>query len=187
MSARESRRDQDGQEPRPTVSRAPVDFDEWYRREYPRAVRFAYALTHDAEDAEDLAQDAFIAASARWDELSTYERPDLWVRRAISNRSKSRLRRLYSTARTMARLRAQATFVVDPTTRVEDHEALAALAQLPERQRTAVALTYLEDRPLAEIAEVLQCTVETARTHRRRGEARLQTLIGGTEDERRDQ
>jgi RNA polymerase sigma factor (sigma-70 family) len=45
----------------------------------------------------------------------------------------------------------------------------AALARLPARQRAAVALAYLEDLPVDDIAKALGCAVSTAKTHLARG------------------
>jgi len=165
----------------PVVSTV-VAFDDWYVAQYSAAVRFAYLLCHDTADAEDLAQDAFIAASRRWHQIGGYERPDLWVRRAIANRANNRLRKLYRGTRAMARLETDATFTVDLTSRTEDAYVLAALARLPDRQRVAVALTYLEDMDLIDVAAVLGCSPETARTHRRRGEDRLRMILTAEHD-----
>jgi RNA polymerase sigma-70 factor (ECF subfamily) len=72
---------------------------------------------------------------------------------------------------------------VDPDAGVEeqaeqddDARRLArSLAALPERQRIAVVLRYIVDLPLSEIAEVLHCPVNTAKSHLRRGMDRLRS------------
>jgi RNA polymerase sigma-70 factor, ECF subfamily len=56
-------------------------------------------------------------------------------------------------------------------------DALGALERLPERQRVAVALRYLEDLPYAEIAEVTGWPENTCKTLVRRGIGRLSTLV----------
>jgi RNA polymerase sigma-70 factor (ECF subfamily) len=59
----------------------------------------------------------------------------------------------------------------------------AAVAQLPPQQRAAIALHYLEDRSVADIAEILECTPSTAKNHLHKGRTRLaQVLEGGTDD-----
>ena len=51
------------------------DFEIFYRREYVGVVALAYALSGNRHAAEDLAQDGFLAAHRRWDEISRYDQP----------------------------------------------------------------------------------------------------------------
>lgn len=152
-----------------------LTFEQFYEREYAKAVRFAYLLTRDERDAEDLAQDAFVAASRKWSRLAEYDRPNHWIRRVISNRANSRLRRVYSHSRAMSRLQGEVTFAVELSE--DNRHVIDALRALPTRQATVLALVYLEDRSLDEAARVLGCSAETARTHRRRGEERLRKIL----------
>ncbi|HZD22944.1 MAG TPA: sigma factor [Acidimicrobiia bacterium] len=69
-------------------------FETFYRREYDKAVRLALVLSGSRWGAEDLAQEAFIEAHRRWEDIGRYEDPEGWVRRVISNQSvSSRTRR----------------------------------------------------------------------------------------------
>lgn len=62
-----------------------------------------------------------------------------------------------------------------------DHVALiAALRRLPYGQRAAVALHYLADLPVAEVAETLQVSVGTVKSRLSRGRAALAALLGDT-------
>lgn len=62
-----------------------------------------------------------------------------------------------------------------------------AVAALPPRQQAAVALFYLEDRPVKEIAEILGISVSTATSSLHQARQRLaRDLAGGTENERTD-
>ena len=54
-----------------------------------------------------------------------------------------------------------------------DLDLLAAVAALPRAQRAAVALFYLEDRPVAEVAELMGCAEATVKVHLHRARARL--------------
>ena len=65
--------------PRAAVRAAP-SFDELYAAEYPRVVRLLVASTGRLDLAEELTQDAFLAAHARWAKVSTYDEPGGWVR-----------------------------------------------------------------------------------------------------------
>jgi RNA polymerase sigma-70 factor (ECF subfamily) len=56
-------------------------------------------------------------------------------------------------------------------------DVLAALGRLPEQQRAAVTIRYLQDLPYAEIAEAADWSEGTAKTLVRRGLARLRHLL----------
>src|SRR3954469_18257840 len=58
-----------------------------------------------------------------------------------------------------------------------DLDLMKQIAQLPAGQRAAIVLHYLEDRPVAEVADVLQCSVATAKVHLHRGRKRLAVLL----------
>ena len=53
-----------------------------------------------------------------------------------------------------------------------------ALGELPPQQRAAVALFYLEDRPVAEVAEIIGCSPSTAKVHLHQARKRLATILG---------
>lgn len=108
-------------------------------------------------DAEDLAQEALLVASQRWDLVRTLDRPEAWVRRVA----------LRMGARRARRERARATLEVsaDPPrlSPARDLDLVAALLDLPDRHAAAVHLHHLEDRPIAEVAELLGCTEGAAK------------------------
>jgi RNA polymerase sigma-70 factor (ECF subfamily) len=62
-----------------------VDFDDFYRSEYSGALQFAYVLTGRMAVAEELVQDAFLAAYGRWDQVASYTDPGAWIRGALAN------------------------------------------------------------------------------------------------------
>ena len=52
-------------------------------------IGLAYALSGSRAAAEDLAQEAFLAAHKSWDKVGGYEKPEAWVRRVVANMSVS--------------------------------------------------------------------------------------------------
>ncbi len=153
------------------VSR-PETFEAFYRREFRRVVAIAYALSGSRAGAEDLAQEAFIAAHRRWDEIGSYEKPEAWVRRVVSNMAVSAFRRRRSEAKALARLAGRRQEVLPPLE--PEHDGFWELVrQLPKRQAQAVALHYLEDLPVIEIADILDCSPNTAKVHLHRGRRAL--------------
>ena len=76
----------------------------------------------------------------------------------------------------------------DPTVELPttDHEFWDAVRALPPRQAQAIALYYLEDRPVSDIAEILGCAPDTVKVHLHRGRRTLaDTLVSDTEEGRR--
>jgi DNA-directed RNA polymerase specialized sigma24 family protein len=78
-------------------------FEDFYVREYPAVVGLAYALSGSRWGAEDLAQEAFLAAHRQWDRIGSYDQPGAWVRRVVANLSVSSFRRRAAEAKALAR------------------------------------------------------------------------------------
>ena len=161
-----------------TMTAAPAGdgLEELYRREYRSVVALGYALTGSRQAAEELAQDAFLDAHRAWDRIASYDDPAAWVRRVVANRAVSRVRRRVSEVRAVTRLAG----------RREDHAALPErdaefwrhVRDLPRRQAQAVALHYLEDRSVCDIAGVLGISEETVKVHLHRGRKALAEALG---------
>ncbi|WP_282696710.1 SigE family RNA polymerase sigma factor [Streptomyces sp. CC208A] len=152
-----------------------ADFAAFASAAWPRLVRTAQLLTGDFHEAEDLVQTTLAKVYARWRKVPRAE-IDLYVRRApVNNNNLSRLRR-----RRVAHLLVP---VLPETARhrdaghaegVEERAVLfEALADLSIRQRTVMVLRYWDDLTEQEIADVLQCSLGTVKTHARRGLAAL--------------
>jgi RNA polymerase sigma-70 factor, ECF subfamily len=139
-------------------------FEEFYVREFGAVVSLAYALSGSRSASEDLAQEAFLAAHRQWDRIGSFERPDVWVRRAVANMSMSLLRRRYAEARALARLATRREAAL-PELSGEDAEFWAAVRSLPRRQAQVVALRYVDDRRVAEIAQILGTAEGTVKKH----------------------
>jgi RNA polymerase sigma-70 factor (ECF subfamily) len=137
-------------------------FEEFYAREFPAVVGLAFALSGSRTASEDLAQEAFLAAHRDWERVARYERPDLWVRRVVSNMSMSMFRRRYAEARALARFERRAETTL-PELTADDAEFWAAVRSLPRRQAQVVALRYMDDRSVAEIAEILGTATGTVK------------------------
>lgn len=159
-------------------------FDDFYRREFPRAVGLALALTGDGAVAEDLAQEALVTAHRKWDRIRNYDNPGAWVRRVLTNRAISHHRRRRSQWRTIRRwaAREQLTTTI-PELPPDTDELWAAVRELPGRQARAIALFYVDELSLAEIGEVLGCAPGTVKTHLHRARTRLGERLGARQEE----
>jgi RNA polymerase sigma factor (sigma-70 family) len=153
-----------------------TEFDGFYRSHYPSVTRLAYSLCGSRSVAEELAQEAFVAAHRRWPHIAAFDRPDLWVRRVVINRSISYRRKQASERGAMERLPDPPTASLEPV--LADEEVWAALRDLSPRQAEVLALVYVEDQPIVEVAAILGLGEETVRTHLKRGRAALAARLG---------
>jgi len=90
--------------PRVVVEAPPEAFEDFYVREYPAVVGLAYALSGSRWGAEDLAQEAFLAAHRDWGRIGSYQQPAAWVRRVVANLAVSAFRRRVSETKALARI-----------------------------------------------------------------------------------
>jgi RNA polymerase sigma-70 factor (sigma-E family) len=153
-------------------------FDRFYRTEKPRVVAIVASLTGDRNAAEDIVQEAFATAMRRWATVSAYDRPADWVKRVAVNRAISRFRRRQSESKALTRLvgrgddEAGVSFDLDGQGALDD-PLWAAVRRLPRRQAQAVALVYIDDLSVERVAEILQCSVGSVKTHLHRARQRL--------------
>ncbi|MFN2544261.1 MAG: RNA polymerase sigma factor [Actinomycetota bacterium] len=136
----------------------------FYEREFTAVVGLAYALSGSRSGAEDIAQEAFLAAHRSWDRVGAYEQPGAWVRRVTANLAVSTIRRRLSEARAMVRIGARRQEPL-PELGVESEEFWRAVRALPKRQAQVAALRYMEDLSVADIARVLEMADGTVKAH----------------------
>lgn len=156
-------------------------FDEYYRRDYRKLVGLAYVLCGSQWAAEDLAHEALTEAHRRWSTVSNYDDPAAWVRRVMVNKNTSRFRKLRSETKALVRIGSRPVETIAPNEASD--EVWTAVRALPRRQAQTIALFYWEDRPLADIAEILGCGTETVKTHLARARRSLATTLGAEFEE----
>jgi RNA polymerase sigma-70 factor (ECF subfamily) len=156
-----------------------ASFSEVYGAEYRRLVAELFAITSSLAEAEDLVQEAFGKALARWERVGELEVPVAWVRRVALNAATSRWRSL--------RRRSTAVLVLDPADGKPPPEPvmdlIAALAALPVAQREAIVLHHLTGLSVVEIAQLLMCPEPTVKARLQRGRARLAVLLADSSEE----
>lgn len=94
----------------------------------------------------------------------------------MANKARSAWRRVDAERRAVKRL--DPPVVVGEEFPAETEEFWGLVRKLPARQAQAIALFYLEDRPVNEIAEILGCKESTARVHLMRARRKLARLLG---------
>jgi RNA polymerase sigma-70 factor (ECF subfamily) len=156
---------------------AELEYAWFFRAEFPMVLRTVFLILGDKGKAEDVTQEAFIQLLSHWRKISRYERPDAWVRRVAI--------RLAVKAQKRERMRA----VLERDTsgpqgpKAPDVDLANALRQLPLKQRTCVLLFYYEDRPIAEIVDILGISEGAVKVHLHRARERLAALLGEEVDE----
>ncbi|MCW3839407.1 SigE family RNA polymerase sigma factor [Micromonospora yasonensis] len=153
-------------------------FDDFYRSTSVRTLRYGYAVADDPAEAQDLVQEAYARAWRQWGKLAAHPAPEAWLRLVISRLATDRWRRLRSW-----RLAASRTGPPDDVRPPGEETVLlvGALRQLPVRQREALALHYLFDMSVAEVAREAGVPTGTVKSWLARGRARLAELLPGVD------
>jgi RNA polymerase sigma-70 factor (sigma-E family) len=149
-----------------------VDFAEFYQATSPRTLRYAYALTGDLAQAQDVVQEAYVRAWQRWRQLSGYDDAEAWLRLVVSRLAMDWWRHL--------RVRRTAALVPSapvPPPSEDTVLVVAALKKLPDRQRHAIAMHYLLDVSVAEIAAELGVSEGTVKSWLSRGRENLAATL----------
>lgn len=147
-----------------------------YLASYQRLVLQLYPVTGELGEAQEVVQEAFVKLLASPSQISALANPEAWLRTVALNLARSRRRRGKVMERLLGRVGAGSTDAPDAS---PDHVALmAALRTLPAGQREAIALHYLADLPITEVAEVLRVSVGTVKSRLARGRTALARLLG---------
>ena len=146
-------------------------YDENFAGLYRISFRVAYRILGSSAEAEDVAQDTMAKAYSRWWRI----RPDAarWVSRVSANGAIDAWRK-----------RSRTDLTADELVRAHDGEPIIerlalvdALSRLSRRQREVVVLRYLAGYPEADVAEILECSVGTVKTHASRGLSTLRSTL----------
>jgi RNA polymerase sigma-70 factor, ECF subfamily len=151
--------------------------EELFRREWPRAYRAAYLVVHDAAAAEDIAQEAFLAAVRAIDRFDRRRPFGPWMHRIVVNRAidVTRARSLRREVDASAAETAEAP--PDPPSAPLSDELVAALGDLTPEHRAVVVLRYLFDYTPGEIAQALDMPRGTVNSRLRRALDHLGEVI----------
>ena len=150
-------------------------FDEFVRLRSTGLLRVAFLLTGDRHTAEDLLQEVLEQIYVRWRSVEGHA--EAYARRALVNRATNRWRR--RRRRPEAPLGHHDVAQPDHSEGVVARDAvLAALRELPPRQRAAVVLRFLDDLPVAEVAAALDCSEGVVKSNTARGLERLRAVLG---------
>ena len=140
------------------------DLEALFREHWPRAYRAAYLVVHDSAAAEDIAQEAFLAAVRSLDRFDRSRPFGPWLHRIAVNRAID-----WTRARKLRAEVEERDFKVLPTEQSAEERVLPALAALDAEQRAVIVLRYLLEYTPGEIAELLELPRGTVNSRLRRG------------------
>lgn len=162
-------------------------FEDLYYAYHRRLARFLTRMTRHPELAEEIINDTMWIVWQRAGDFRGSSRVSTWVMGIAYRRALKAFRRA-SVQLVPVDESPERASDVDASTEVEGFERVElvaqAVAELPLEQRLVVELTYYLGHSCAEIAEILDCPVNTVKTRmfhaRRKLRARLPALCGGT-------
>lgn len=145
------------------------DFEQFAAAHARRLLGLAYALTANPHDAWDLTQETLVRIGERWSRMRL-EEPAAYARTVMVRLNIDRIRRLRREMPLLGR--------TEQSTPVEmvgelDEWLVEALGTLTPRQRTTLALRYVEDLDVRTIAERMRCSEGTVKSQLSRGLQRL--------------
>jgi RNA polymerase sigma-70 factor, ECF subfamily len=160
--------------------------DSLFRAHYGRLVRALTVACGDPEVAADAVQEAFVKAHLHWRRIQHYDDPVGWVRRVAINRLRDDHRQQSRKGLALARLAGQPVFEA-----VEQHgfasDLPTILAQLPRQQRLAMALFYVDELSIAEVASALKVSEGAVKSYLHQGRARLRSVVASGEEVHSDE
>ncbi|GAA1042081.1 SigE family RNA polymerase sigma factor [Virgisporangium ochraceum] len=156
------------------------EYVEYARASLDRLRRMAYVLCGDRHLAADVVQETLVRVYTNWHRVRAVEHVDAYVHRMLLRRFLEERRRPW----TRIRLTPTVPEPVppDPPAAVEDRSAgrvalVAALRQVPPRQRAVLVLRFLYDLPVDEVAALLDTTPGTVKSQTSRGLTTLRRLL----------
>lgn len=159
-----------------TGDRGSDGFDEAFRALYPQARQVALRILGSVADAEDAAAEGMARALVDWRRVGSLPYRDAWILRVTINVA-------IDTARRRSRSHPEVVDVEDTDDATVLRVTLvAALGQLPRRQREAVVLRHLAGLPEQDVAAALGVSQNTVKKHLQRGMARLRSSPSMTEE-----
>ncbi|TDW81079.1 MULTISPECIES: SigE family RNA polymerase sigma factor [Kribbella] len=153
------------------------DFDDFVRGSATRLLRTAVLLTGDRAAAEDLVQETYERIYVRWRRI--HSAPEAYAHKTLANLTANRWRSRGRKPEVALADHDRATPDGSDNFAIRD-QLLAALQELPPRQRAVIVLRYYEDLTEAQTADVLGCSVGTVKSQASRALDRLRLITEPT-------
>jgi RNA polymerase sigma-70 factor (ECF subfamily) len=155
-------------------------FVQLYQADHDKVFRVTWAFCGDRALAEDATQEAILRALERWPRLR--EQP--WVTGWIISTALNVARRLQRRRRWPHRAETAPVGITGGADAAGAVKLWQVVRALPRRQREAVALHYLADLPVVEVARLIGCRVGTVKAHLTHARGALRAQLEGARDDR---
>ncbi|MET0800390.1 MAG: sigma-70 family RNA polymerase sigma factor [Actinomycetota bacterium] len=154
-----------------------LEFEEFYRAEFPNLVRAMFLLVPDDDEAQELAQEAMVRVYERWNRVRSMDRPGGYVYQVAVNLNRRRIRSLAMRTRRLLMFGGGLQHVETTETRRELSEAIGSLSM---RLREAFMLVDWLGMSSEEAGRILQIEPASVRSrvHRARNELRSHLTAG---------
>jgi len=161
-----------------------TNFADFVREHQDMVYSTSLRIVGSRGDAEDIAQEVFLQAHARFDELKSHENPGGWLRTATRNRSINHVLR-YKRRFLFVDWAGRDANEALPQEQPEDDDWLygksellkAALLKIPDHLRIALVLFYYEDMAYKKIAEMLNVSLSKVKIDIMRAKIKLKKEI----------
>jgi RNA polymerase sigma-70 factor (ECF subfamily) len=153
---------------------------EVFEASYRRLVGQLYGVCADLTEAEEVVAEAFARAVQHQRTFTRLDNPEAWLRTVAVNVSRTRFRR------GLRSVSSEQEPAHSPEMTEERLSLMAAMRRLPAAQREAIALHYLADLPVQEVANATGAAVGTVKSRLSRGRAALAVLLADLPDSREE-
>jgi RNA polymerase sigma-70 factor (sigma-E family) len=157
-----------------------------FSQHYDRLCGLAAVILGDADLAEEIVMEAIAKTFTGWNRIRNQERADIYVRRAVVNLCRSRIRRrmierrVNQTVQGWEELRPEAW---DANLHETARMVWNAVRDLPVRQRACIVMFYMDDMSESAIAEILDCSTGTVRSQLSRARSKLRVALADRQEE----
>ena len=149
-----------------------------FHEEYPRLRTSALAMLGDPQLAEEIVMEAFVKAFSSWRQLRRMEHPQSYLKKIVLNLCRSKLRRRSIELRVNALFHRRGELGWwEPSGSEVRLDVWNSLSRLSPMQRACVVLRYFDDMKDRLIADVLDCSPGTVKSHIFRARKTLHTML----------
>lgn len=156
------------------------DFEQWYQSIYPRVYAAIVIVAASPDDARDAIQDALVKALEDWERVKAMDSPEAWLYSVARNKVRRTQRRRNMLRKILLRENPSHFEMAHP---LYEYELWTAVKNLPERQRTAVALRHIAHLTEPEVAQIMGITRGTVSSTLRAAHSRLKLQLDETTTE----
>lgn len=152
------------------------------------AYNVAYGFVNDHDDAEDVAQEAFVRVHRSLGSFRSDSAFSTWLYRIVANLSLNSIRQKKSATQHVVRYPDESLIAAADTLSGTEQTDLRAnieraLHELPTLQRAVVILRHLNGMSTRQVSEILQCSEGTVKTHLHRGLKKMRSKMSFLKDE----